>query len=383
MDSVNRSDRRGRLSRMRLRGLLKKEAHQIVRDPSSIAIAFVLPVILLILFGYGVSLDAEYVPIAIVVEEPGSETAAFVAGFRQSRYFRPVIMRTIQAAEAALRHRGVDGIVWLRSNFARALRGPEEASIGVIVNGVNANQARIIEGYVTGVWSKWQERLALEQGAALHVPVTVEQRIWFNAEMRSRNFLVPGLIAIIMTLIGALLTAMVVAREWERGTMEALMVTPVRVQEILLGKIIPYFILGMGGMALSVAMAVWVFDVPFRGSYWVLFVTSGLFLLTSLAMGLLISVAAKNQFVAGQIAIIATFLPAFILSGFLFDIGSMPQAVQVVTYGIAARYFVSILQTLFLAGNVWGVVAVNSLALGIMCVFFLLLVRKRMKKRLE
>jgi ABC-2 type transport system permease protein len=383
MDSVNRSDRRGRLSRMRLRGLLKKEAHQIVRDPSSIAIAFVLPVILLILFGYGVSLDAEYVPIAIVVEEPGSETAAFVAGFRQSRYFRPVIMRTIQAAEAALMHRGVDGIVWLRSNFARALRGPEKASIGVIVNGVNANQARIIEGYVTGVWSKWQERLALEQGAALNIPVTVEQRIWFNAEMRSRNFLVPGLIAIIMTLIGALLTAMVVAREWERGTMEALMVTPVRVQEILLGKIIPYFILGMGGMALSVAMAVWVFDVPFRGSYWVLFVTSGLFLLTSLAMGLLISVAAKNQFVAGQIAIIATFLPAFILSGFLFDIGSMPKAVQVVTYGIAARYFVSILQTLFLAGNVWGVVAVNSLALGIMCLFFLLLVRKRMKKRLE
>jgi len=368
---------------MRLSGLMKKEAHQIVRDPSSIAIAFVLPVILLLLFGYGVSLDAEHVPVAIVVENASTETAGFVGGFQESRYFRPTIMHTIQAAEDALMRREVDGIVWLRSNFAREMLGPGPASIGVIVNGVDANQARIIDGYVTGVWLKWQERIALQQGRPLVIPVAVEQRIWFNAEMRSRNFLVPGLIAIIMTLIGALLTAMVVAREWERGTMEALMVTPVRVQEILLGKIIPYFILGMGGMALSVAMAVWVFDVPFRGSYAVLFGSSALFLLTALAMGLLISVVAKNQFVAGQIAIIATFLPAFILSGFLFDIGSMPTAVQYLTHIIAARYFVSILQTLFLAGDVWAVVAWNSLALGIMCLLFLVLVRRRMKKRLE
>ncbi len=368
---------------MRLTGLMRKEFHQIVRDPSSIAIAFVLPILLLLLFGYGVSLDAEHVPIAIVAENPGRETAAFVGGFQDSRYFRPVLMKNIQTAENALMHRDVDGIVWLRGNFARELLGPGPASIGLIVNGVDANQARIIEGYVTGVWSIWMNKMAQEQGQELSVPVVVEQRIWFNAEMRSRNFLVPGLIAIIMTLIGALLTAMVVAREWERGTMEALMVTPVRVQEILLGKIIPYFLLGMGGMALSLAMAIWVFDVPFRGSLTVMFATAAIFLLASLAMGLLISVVAKNQFVAGQIAIIATFLPAFILSGFLFDIGSMPRAVQYVTYVIAARYFVSILQTLFLAGDVWDVVIPNALALGVMCVFFLLLVRKRMKKRLE
>jgi len=370
-------------SLMRLTGLIRKEAYQIVRDPSSIAIAFVLPVILLVLFGYGVSLDAEHVPIAIVVEHASAETAGFVGGFQESRYFRPSVMHTIQAAEDALMRRKVDGIVWLRGNFARAMLSPQTASIGVIINGVDANQARIIEGYVTGVWLTWQERLATERGSILMVPVAVEQRIWFNAEMRSRNFLVPGLIAIIMTLIGTLLTAMVVAREWERGTMEAMMVTPVRVQEILLGKIIPYFILGMGGMALSVVMAVWVFDVPFRGSYALLLGSSALFLLASLAMGLLISVAAKNQFVAGQIAIIATFLPAFILSGFLFDIGSMPEAVQYLTYIIAARYFVTILQTLFLAGDVWGVVAWNSLALGVMCLLFLILVRRRMKKRLE
>jgi ABC-2 type transport system permease protein len=211
----------------------------------------------------------------------------------------------------------------------------------------------------------------------------MEQRIWFNPEVRSRDFLVPGLIAVIMTLIGALLTAMVVAREWERGTMEALMVTPVTVRDILLGKLIPYFILGMGGMTLSVAMAVWLFQVPLRGSLAVLFGASALFLIVALGMGLLISTAAKDQFVAGQIAIIATFLPAFILSGFIFDIGSMPAPIQGVTHIIAARYFVAILQTLFLAGNVWSLIAINSLALVIMSVIFLGLVRWRTRKRLQ
>ena len=211
----------------------------------------------------------------------------------------------------------------------------------------------------------------------------MEQRFWFNAEVRSRNFLVPGLIAVIMTLIGALLTAMVVAREWERGTMEAMMVTPVTVREILLGKLIPYFVLGMGGMALSVAMAVWLFQVPLRGSLAVLFGASALFLIVALGMGLLISTAAKDQFVAGQIAIIATFLPAFILSGFIFDIGSMPVPIQGVTHLIAARYFVAILQTVFLAGNVWSLIAINSLALLVMSIIFLVLVRWRTRKRLQ
>ena len=192
----------------------------------------------------------------------------------------------------------------------------------------------------------------------------MEQRVWFNSELRSRNFLVPGLIAVIMTLIGALLTAMVMAREWERGTMEALMVTPVTIREMLLGKLIPYFILGMGGMGLSVAMAVWLFEVPLRGSLLLLARRRVLFLLAALGMGLLISTVAKNQFVAGQVAIIVTFLPAFILSGFIFDIGSMPGVVQAITHVIAARYFVAILQTVFLAGDVWPVILPNALALA-------------------
>ena len=171
---------------------------------------------------------------------------------------------------------------------------------------------------------QWLEHWPWRAASRWRTPVQIEQRVWFNSELRSRNFLVPGLVAIIMTLIGALLTAMVMAREWERGTMEALMVTPVTMREVILGKLIPYFVLGMGGMALSVAMALWLFEVPLRGSPWLLFAASALFLLTALGMGLFISTVAKNQFVAGQIAIIATFLPAFLLSGFIFDIGSMP-----------------------------------------------------------
>jgi len=368
---------------MRLKGLVRKESYQIIRDPSSIAIAFVLPILLLLIFGYGVSLDAEYVPVAVVVEHQTRETSDFVAGLRQSRYFSPVIMTNIQEAEQSLMKRDVDGIVWIKENFGRQMLSTGNAPIGVIVNGVDANQARIIRGYIEGVWIKWLERTSIERGRPIHIPVNVEHRIWFNAQMRSRNFLVPGLIAVIMTLIGALLTAMVVAREWERGTMEALMVTPVNVKEIILGKVIPYFVLGMGGMALSVIMAIWLFHVPLRGSFWVLFAGSSLFLLTALAMGLLISVMARTQFVAGQVAIIVTFLPAFILSGFIFEIQSMPKAIQILTHLIAARYFVSILQTVFLAGDIWPIIIYNSLALAIMCLFFFIVVKRRMKKRLE
>ena len=368
---------------MRLKGLVRKESYQIIRDPSSIAIAFVLPILLLLIFGYGVSLDAEYVPVAVVVEHQTRETSDLVAGLRQSRYFSPVIMTNIQEAEQSLMKRDVDGIVWIKENFGRQMLSTGNAPIGVIVNGVDANQARIIRGYIEGVWIKWLERTSIERGRPIHIPVNVEHRIWFNAQMRSRNFLVPGLIAVIMTLIGALLTAMVVAREWERGTMEALMVTPVNVKEIILGKVIPYFVLGMGGMALSVIMAIWLFHVPLRGSFWVLFAGSSLFLLTALAMGLLISVMARTQFVAGQVAIIVTFLPAFILSGFIFEIQSMPKAIQILTHLIAARYFVSILQTVFLAGDIWPIIIYNSLALAIMCLFFFIVVKRRMKKRLE
>jgi ABC-2 type transport system permease protein len=367
----------------RLRGLLRKEWLQILRDPSSIAIAFVLPAALLLLFGYGVSLDSRHVPIGIVIEQPGAEAASFAGAFRHSPYFEPRLYMTRQEAVAALRRHELDGIVVLPSDFAARAKGDRAAPVQVIANGVNANSARLLSAYVQGVWSSWLTRELSARRIPMAVPVDPRPRIWFNAELRSRNYLVPGLLVVNMTLVGALLTALVFAREWERGTLEALMVTPVTLREILLGKLLPYFVLGAGGTVLSVLMAVYLFQVPLRGSLWVLAVTSTLFLLAALGMGLLISIATRNQFVAGMVAIIATFLPAFLLSGFLFDIDSMPAPIQVITHLIAARYYVAILQTLFLAGNVWSVILPNAAALALMAAFFLGLSRRRLHKRIE
>jgi len=370
-------------SRMRLLGMIRKETWQILRDPSSISIAFVMPVVLLFLFGYGVSLDAKHIPVGIVIEQPDLASRSLAGSFERSEFFRPVYFNAIQAAKTALDEREIEGIIWMRNNFSANLLSGQQAPIGVIVNGVDSNQANITRGYIQGAWLAWLTLYAEARGRPLSMPIELEQRVWFNAALSSRLFLVPGLIAIIMTLIGSLLTAMVVAREWERGTMESLMVTPLRISEMLVGKLIPYFVLGLGGMLFSVALAVWQFEVPLRGSFWLLVACSALFMLVALLIGLLISIVSKSQFVAGQIAIIVTFLPAFILSGFLFDINSMPAPIQAITHLVPARYFVAILQTLFLAGNVWPVILANMGALFLMLVFFFALVWKKSCKRLE
>lgn len=370
-------------SLMRIKGMIRKEWLQVIRDPSSMAIAFFLPLLLLLIFGYGVSLDAKNVPIALVVEHPGAQTSSFSGGFFQSPYFLPVPMTSIQEAEVALRESKVNGIVWLRNNFDRDYLKKESPPISVLVNGVDANTARLVEGYVQGIWFGWLEQEAERAGKKLQAPVQLEQRIWFNPQVRSTDFLVPGILAVIMTLIGGLLTALVIAREWERGTMEALLVTRISVAELLLGKLIPYFILGMGGLMLSLLMADFLFHVPLRGSIWLLLATSALFLLVALGMGLFISTVVRSQFVAALVALVSTFLPAFILSGFIFDIQSMPLIIQGITHLIAARYYVSIMQTLFLVGNVWSIVLPNSAALLGMAVFFLGLVYRKTRKNLE
>ena len=371
----------------RLRGLLRKEWLQILRDPSSLAIAFVLPGGLLLLFGYGVSLDSRHVPVGLVVEQPSAAAQSFVAAFQQSVYFEPHRYATLQDGREALHTHQVKGLVVLPSDFsqrlARAGTGSEEAPIGVILNGVDANSARLLEGYIQGAWSNWLEQERDAHGLSLRPAVAPEVRVCFNPELESRHYLVPGLLVVNMTLVGALLTALVFAREWERGTLEALLVTPVTLDEILIGKLLPYFVLGLGGMVLSVLMALGLFGVPLRGSFWVLALCSMLFLLTALGMGLLISIVTRNQFIAGMIAILVTFLPAFLLSGFLFDIDSMPTLVRGLTHLIPARYFVTILQTLFLAGDVWSVILPNAAALALMAGVFLGLSRRLLHKRLE
>ena len=367
----------------RLHGLIRKEFLQIARDPSALAIAFLLPAVLLLVFGYGVSLDARNVPIAVVVQNPDALTADFAGQFASSPFFQPRAFRTIQRAEQALAARDVEGIVWLQSDFTRRAMSSGAAPIGVIVDGVDANTARIVEGYVQELWATWLVSQAARRGEPPPLALAEQARMRFNPQLSSRDYLVPGLIAVIMTLTGALLTALVIAREWERGTMEALMVTRVTVREILLAKLIPYFLLGMGGMAGSVILAVFLFSVPFEGSVLALTVSAALFMLASLGMGLTISSLARNQFAAGQIAIVATFLPAFILSGFVFDIGTMPWVIRLLTHLIAARYFVAILQSVFLAGDIRSVILPNAAALAIMAGVFLGSARARARKRLD
>lgn len=368
---------------MRLRGILVKETLQILRDPSSIALAIVMPMVLLFIFGYGVTLDADDVPIAIVAADHSTVATDLVERFELSPTFRAFPVKTTAEAEELLEQRQVDAIVQIQSNFSEKLELGGSAPVQLIVNGIDANRARLIQGYVQTLLGKWSAiRLQRGDKAAIQ-SVSIDQRVWFNEEVESRNVMVPGLITLIMTLIGILLTSLVVAREWERGTMEALLVTPLRRIDLLLGKIIPYYLLGMIGMGLSVVVAVTVFSVPFRGSLWVLFLLSSLFMLASLGFGLLLSAAIRVQFVAAQISIVAGFLPALFLTGLIFDLESTPKVIQLISYIVPARYFVSISHTLFLAGNVWSVLLPNGLVLAGMALFFIVMAYKKIDKRLE
>jgi len=365
----------------RTRALVRKETYQVLRDPSSIAIGVVLPLILILLFGYGLSLDVKNVPLAVVIDEASDEAVGLVASFELSPYFAPQIARSMPRAQQLLLEQEVDGIVRIPSDFARQLNAGH-ADLQLIVHGADANRARIIQGYVQGAVAAWSSQRAVQGRGADSAPVTLQTRMWFNEANDSSYFLVPGLIVLVMTLIGALLTAMVMAREWERGTLEALLVTPVRSDEILLGKTLPYFLLGMIGLAVCVLAAKFLFQVPLRGSLWVLLGASMLYVLVALGIGLLISSWVKNQLVASQLTMLATFMPAFMLSGFLFDLRSMPAAVRLITYLLPARYYVALLQSVFLAGDVWSVIVPNTLVLAAMASVLALSSRAVMRKRL-
>jgi ABC-2 type transport system permease protein len=368
----------------RVAALVRKELLQILRDPSAILIAGVLPLLLLLLFGYGVSLDLQNVPICVVDETPTPLSTSFAASFARSSFFALREARDRRQCDGALVAGEVKGIVVLPAQFARvAARSDDPSPIQVLVDGSDPNTAALVEAYVSGLWQTWLAQQAEESGAAPASPVSAVPRFWYNPAHESAEFLLPGLVAVNVTLIGLLLTALVVAREWERGTMEALMSTPIGVAELLIGKLAPYFLLGMAAMGLSVGAAIIVFDVPFRGSLWALVLVSSAFLLCMLALGLLISTLARNQFVASQAALIAGFLPAIMLSGFLFEIASMPWPIRLLTYAMPARYFVPSLQTLFLAGDVAAVLVPNGLAMLAIAAVLLLAVSRITRLRLD
>jgi ABC-2 type transport system permease protein len=365
----------------RMKALIGKEFIQILRDPSSLMIAFVLPVVLLFLYGFGVSLDAKEIKLGVAIQDMGKEGDSLAAAFRASPYFKVHISRDEGVLEKELMTGELRGLVVIPQDFSRMVaKDSKSAELQVIADGSETNTANYVWNYAQGVLLNWWNLRQTESGVLQSEPRLLT-RLWFNPGLESRNSLIPGALAIIMAIIGTLLTALVVAREWERGTMEAMMATPVGIVELMVGKLLPYFILGMLAMLGSVAISVKLFDLPFRGSVPALLLSSGTFLLAALGQGLLISSAAKNQFIAAMVALITGFLPAFLLSGFIFEIASMPPAVQALTLIIPARYLVSNLQTLFLVGDVWSLMLPNVFFLLLLAaVLFFLIARKTVKR---
>ncbi len=375
----------GRISGKRIGALLVKEMFQIIRDPSSILISIVLPILFIFLYGTGVSLDLDHLRIGIVMEDTSPDVQTLVQSFTDSPYFDVTLKRDRRELIDELESGAIRGMVVIPSYFSSFReRHDKIAPIQVIADGSETNTAHFVQNYSAGALSKWNvQQMINGQNTAPPVPLMVESRYWYNEELESRNFLVTGSMAITMTLIGTLLTSLVVSREWERGTMEALMSTPMGIVEFVLSKLIAYFILGMFAMVLSVVIALTIYHIPFRGSFWILGGISSIFLFCALGSGLLISTYAKNQIVASQASLVAGFMPSYILSGFIFEITSMPEPIQWLTYFIPARYFVSCLETIFLTGTVWPLFIKNLIPMVVLGVALFAITAIKTVKRLD
>lgn len=368
----------------RLQALCIKESKQILRDPSSALIAVVIPLMLLFIFGYGINLDSSKLQLGILVNQQNNQVREFVATFTGSPFIdatisdnRKLLIDKMQAGE-------IRGMVVIPVDFASQLNRPlGHASIQVITDGSEPNTAYFVQAYAKGIWQTWQQQQGENAGYATQPLIVTELRFWFNPAAISQHFIIPGAISIIITVVGAILTSLVVAREWERGTMEALLATQITRTELLLSKLLPYQLLGTFVMLLCMLVTVFILHIPYRGSLWLLFIITSLYLATALGMGLLISTLTRNQFNAAIVALNAAFLPAIMLSGFIFEIDSMPIVIQWVTYLIPARYFVSSLQTLFLAGDIYVVLLTNFLLLATTAIIFIGLTALKTRRRLD
>lgn len=366
----------------RIKALMVKEFYQIIHDPSSILIAVIFPILLLFIYGFGVSLDMDNLPIGLVLEDSGSDAQSFALSLRNSKFFSVELSRNQPELEKKITGGSLKGLVVVPFYFSQYKRRPDiKGPIYVVADGSSPNTANFVQNYVEGAWKNWINQEIISNGLQTPPQITPEPRFWYNEELNSRYFLIPGSIAIIMTLIGTLLTALVIAREWERGTIEALMATPITIREFIFSKMICYFLMGIASLTLCTVLAVAIYGIPYRGTLTALFIVSSVFLFAALATGLLISSMARNQFVACQIATITAFLPAFMLSGFIFEISSMPFLIQLLTYIFPARYMVSSLQTLFLVGDVWKLLTINIAAmLTIAFVLFIIIAFKTVKR---
>jgi ABC-2 type transport system permease protein len=367
----------------RVVALIKKESRQLIRDPSSLVVGFLLPIILLLLFGFGISFDATRVKVGLVIEEPTPDTAWFSASLSNTPFFDVQQVSDRRALFDDLAAGRLNGLIALSGDFTERLARGDTAGIQVITDGSDPNTANLVSGYVQGAWDSWLQQRALTSGQTATALIAIEPRFWFNPELESRRFLVPGSIALIMMMIGSLLTALVVSREWERGTIEALLATPVGIVEFIIGKLVPNFLLGLCAMAVCILAALFVFHIPLRGSLLALIGFTSVFLIVALGIGLLISTVARTQFLASQMALLVAFMPGLYFSGFLFEIASMPWPLRAFSTIVPAKYFVRGLQTIFLAGDLASVLVPCTLVLLLMSAVLFALTARYTRQRLD
>ena len=372
----------------RLMAVAKKEIIQILRDSRSLIIVVLMPVTLMLLFGYGVNLDLKGLPVYVLDRDGSQQSQDLLKHFQASQYFH--IVRAVNdytSITRALDDGSAKMAIVIPWNFSQRLSEGGPVQVQAIVDATDDNTANVLIGYtqavVQGYSSEVQTRWLTQRGQQIQpAPIGVETRTWYNENLESSAFIIPGVLALVMSVIGAFLTSLTIAREWERGTMEQLISTPVSAMEIMLGKLAPYFILGMFDVIVCAVIAIYWFHVPFRGSFITLLISSAMFLIVVLSLGFFISVLAKNQFAASQIALLITFLPAFLLSGFLFSIEQMPVALQWITRILPALYYVSVLKKIFLKGTPTAMLSADLIPLAVFSFVLALLATRAFHKRL-
>jgi len=372
----------------RLIAISRKEVIQVLRDTRSLLIVLLMPLMLMSVLGYGVNLDTKHIRVFALDEEGSQASQDLLRRFQSSEYFDLAATVTdYRALATALDDGRCQLAIVIPYDFSARLHDGRPVNIQALVDGSDNNTAELAIGYAQGVIASYGAAVQVEYLRKSHAPsmnpvLSVEQRTWFNEDLESKNFIVPGVAAIVMAVVGVLLTSLTVAREWERGTMEQLISTPVTSLEIIIGKLLPYFALGMFDTAACAAIAVLWFQVPFRGSLIALSAGSGIYLIAILGLGFWISVATKQQLAASQIGLVTAFLPSFLLSGFTFPIDQMPAGVQPFTYFIAARYYIVILKSVFLRGTGVSFLAGPLIALVIYASVMVLLAKLSFRKSL-
>lgn len=365
----------------RIKAITKKELIQIWRDPLSLAMAFLMPVILLLIYGYAITFDIDKISTVVFDRDNSSLSREFVNQFHESRYFRVhSYVDSYRELDPYLDAGKAKVAIVIPEDFSKNILRGLNAQVEVLIDGSDSNTATIAQGYALVIAENFSQRT---RGVRITPLIDSKNRVWYNNELKSRNFIIPGLISIIMAVIIALLISLTIAREWDRGTMEQLISTPVKTSELILGKLIPYFLIGFIDTIITVLMSTVVFHVPLRGSVTLLLFLSSIFLFGGLSFGILISIAGRTQLVASQAALITSFLPAFLLSGFIFSISNMPKPLQIVTYFIPARYFVTILKGIFLKGSNLKVLFMEALLLTFFAVLVFIAANRKFKKRID